>query len=472
MKIKGYVRFITLFMLLGLGLSKILFLESCANIIPPSGGPRDSLPPVLLKADPPDSTLNFRGDRITLTFNEYVTLQDVQNNLMFTPTFNVNPQIDARLRTLTIRLRDTLEPNTTYVFNFGNAVVDNNEGNAIRGFDYTFSTGPQLDSLEFSGRVLLAETGQVDSTLTVILHRNLADSAVVKERPRYVTRVDRNGTFTFKNLPPGSFAVYALGEAGLLRRYQSNQFFAFANAPVLISDSVAPLTLYAYKETPRPVQSNLPAATPKGTKGNTENRIRFSTNYGTGDQDLLKDLIISFEQPLRTFDASKISLTRDSIFNSVSYTTSLDSTKKLLTIKTTWTEGSRYNLILDRDFADDSSGNKLLKSDTLFFKSRKKSEYGAVSIRFRNIDTVQNPVLQIVQNGIVVYSSPVNGNTFTSSLFLPGEYELRMLHDSNNNGVWDPGQFFRNKRQPERVTPIERRITIRPAWTNEFEINL
>ena len=96
----------------------------CANIIPPEGGARDSLPPVLLDVTPDDSTRNFDAKRIVLEFDEYIDLQDVQNNLLFTPTFETNPIIEAKLRTITIRLKDSLERNTTYTFDFGNAIRD------------------------------------------------------------------------------------------------------------------------------------------------------------------------------------------------------------------------------------------------------------------------------------------------------------------------------------------------------------
>src|SRR5687768_4742826 len=110
----------------------------CANIIPPSGGPRDSLPPKLVLATPADSTLNFRENRISFVFDEYVDLQEVQNNLLFTPTFEINPEVSVRLRTVSVRFRDSLLPNTTYILNFGNAIRDINESNPVRNFTYVF----------------------------------------------------------------------------------------------------------------------------------------------------------------------------------------------------------------------------------------------------------------------------------------------------------------------------------------------
>lgn len=449
----------------------------CANIVPPSGGPRDSLAPVLIKADPADSTLNFRGDRIVLNFDEYIDLQDVQNNLLFTPTFNTNPQVEVKLRTITVKLKDTLDPNTTYIFNFGNAIRDINEGNILRDFVYTFSTGPALDSLSFSGQVVLAETGGIDTTLAILLHKNLDDSAVVKERPRYVTRLDRSGRFTFKNLPAGTFQVYALGDAGIVRRYQNkNQTFAFADAPVVISDSTTPVTLYAYKEVPK-TSTSTPTVAPttrqsRGLKGELEKRLRFSTNLTNNQQDLLKDLIISFDQPVKYVDTTKISLTTDTTFSPAAYSATLDSTRRKLTIATTWKEGAKYNLILNRDFAEDSLGYKLLKTDTLFFNARKRSEYGSLTIRFRNVDAAQNPVLQFVQNGQVTRSVSIKNGRFTDPLFIPGDYELRVLFDRNGNGIWDPGDFFGTRRQPELVKPIERKLTVKAAWDNDTEVTL
>src|SRR6476620_12313699 len=96
--------------------------SGCANIVPPQRGPRDTIPPMLIKATPNDSTTNFRSNRIELLFDEYIDLQNASQNILFTPTFEQSPQIDVRLRTMTIHLRDTLEPNTTYSINFGNAL--------------------------------------------------------------------------------------------------------------------------------------------------------------------------------------------------------------------------------------------------------------------------------------------------------------------------------------------------------------
>ncbi len=164
----GFFFFFSIFLI-----SQLLVQTGCANIIPPSGGPRDSLPPQLIKADPPDSSVNFRGKRITLYFDELIDrLQDAARNIVISPIPQTPPQFDVKLNAITIRLKDSLEANTTYSFSFGNAIKDVNEGNVLRNFSYAFSTGAALDSLKLTGNVFLAQTGKIDSTLIVVLYKN------------------------------------------------------------------------------------------------------------------------------------------------------------------------------------------------------------------------------------------------------------------------------------------------------------
>ena len=176
----------------------------CANIIPPEGGLRDSLPPVLTKSTPRDSTINFEGNKVTLSFDEYIQIDNFQQNVLVSPVAKTPPTYNLKLNTLSVRLRDTLEPNTTYSINFGNSIKDVNEGNVMKNFTYVFSTGPTIDNLTFSGNVIMAETGKTDSTLIVILHKSGTDSAVMKERPRYMAKLNGKGAFAFRNLPAGT----------------------------------------------------------------------------------------------------------------------------------------------------------------------------------------------------------------------------------------------------------------------------
>ena len=473
--------------LLIISLISIISGPGCANIIPPQGGPRDSIPPVLLKATPVDSTRNFTGNKIVFTFDEFVDVQAVQENLSVSPSPRINPSVDFKLNTVTVKLKDSLEANTTYSINFGDAIKDYTEGNPIKGFTYTFSTGKYIDSLELTGNVMLAETGKTDSTLIVMLHTSADDSVVVKDKPRYVAKLDSKGNFIFKNLPPKTFYLYALKDEGGTRRYFSDkQLFAFADKPVIVSGKTEPVTLYAYSVKPPPQQTaaqsgiNIGNRNKKGEGMAADNRLKYLTNLNNNQQDLLANFTITFEQPLRSFDSTKIRLYTDSVFTPVAgYTFQKDTNNKKivlihtpLTGQTDWKENTTYHLILDKDFASDSSGKKLLKTDTLSFKTKKIADYGSLQLKFKNLDIAKNPVLLFVLSENIFKSVSLSNAEFSQPLFLPGDYELRILYDTNKNGVWDPGQFFGKHKQPELVKSIERKITVKPAWQNEIEITL
>lgn len=439
----------------------------CANIIPPSGGPRDTIPPVLIKATPPDSTVNFRSNRITLTFNEEVDVKNVPS-IIYSPSIANTPSVTAKGRTINVKFRDTLSPRTTYSINFGKTIVDYTEGNAPKNFAYVFSTGPYLDSLEVSGRVVLAENAGVDTTMIVVLHHDLRDSAVNLKTPPYVTRLDRNGNFSFHNLPKDTFAIYAIGGPSieLSKRYQQadKQLFAFNNTPVVPNaDSIE---LHAYVESSN--KTNTSSAIPASKIPANDRRLRVNPP-AAGTQNLMSDYVLTFPVPLKNFDSSKVHLATDSVYNSVPFSTTLDSTKKELRIKSTWKENMAYHLILEKDFAGDTLGRQLLKTDTLSFNTKKKSDYGSLVLRIKNITSFKNPVLQFVQNNQVVLSVPVKSGIYNQELFQPGEYTLRIFDDLNGNGKWDPGHFFGQKRQPEIVHPIQESITVKANWDNEFE---
>ena len=451
---------------------KLQLLTGCANIIPPEGGPRDTIPPHLVSADPKDSALNFSGDHLTFLFNEYVDLQDLSNNVMISPTFETNPTIQVKGKTITVKLKakDTLTRNTTYIFNFGNAIKDVNEGNVLKNFKYIFSTGSHLDTATLSGKVVLAENGQIDSTLSVLLHRKRDDSSVAKETPEYMVKLDGEGNFHFTNLPTDTFAIYALGAQGGGRLYQSkSQFFAFADSPVVAGKS-RPVTLYAYKETPSNAAANQSAAA-AGKPTGSDRRLRFTPPSGE-QQELTKDYVLNFPVPLRNFDSSKVSMSIDSTFQPVPFSTLLDTTRKVLHFKSQWKEATKYNLVLDKTFATDTAGRQLLKTDTLFFTTKSREDYGNLTIKFSKLDTSLHPVLQFVQNNEVILSVSIKSGVFSQNLFTPGDYELRILYDRNNNGKWDPGEFFKLRKQPEIVHPLPDKITVKPAWDNVFDKSL
>lgn len=439
----------------------------CANIIPPGGGPKDTLPPILISAIPKDSTIHFKGDKITLSFNEFVELQSPSENVIFSPTPTTLPIINAHLRNVTLKIKDTLEPNTTYSINFGNSIKDVNEGNVYKDFMYVFSTGNSIDNNTITGKVIMAETGKIDSTLLVVLHKNNDDSAVVKERPRYIAKVDGNGNFLFSHLPKASFSMYAI-PANYSKHYEdTTKPFAFTNGPISTT-STEPITLLAYQ------LKKIDTATAK-KRSNDENKdkkLRITTNLEQNRLDLLENPVLTFNRKIATFDSSKIKLFNKDLKPLVNYKLVLDSTNKNITILYNWTPGTSFNLAIDSTALYDTSGIHFSRNDTLRFTTKSEEEYGSVLLRFSNLDFGKNPVLQIVQNENIVESILLTNKELRRKLFSPGEYDLRILYDANKNGIWDPGQFFGKHIQPEQVVLLNTKLSVRANWDNEKDIIL
>jgi hypothetical protein len=454
---------------------KILVLYSCANIIPPTGGPRDSLPPVLIKAEPADSSLHFNANRITLTFNEYVQLDpQLLPTIITSPNPVQQPYAQGRLQTVTVRLKDSLQPSTTYSINFGNAIKDVNEGNVYKDFTYVFSTGDHIDDGELSGKVQLAETGAADSTLIVILHKDLNDSAIRKERPYYYARLDSGGNFNFQYIAYGTYNVFVLPNDYTKKYDDSTKTFAFLNAPVTIDSTASePVTLYAYNQF-KPSKEGNGTAAPANTsnkKNAADTILRFSTNLQKEEQDLLSNFVISFQKHLQSYDSSKIILS-DTNFNRISnYQLTADDSLTTFTLHYPWKEDEYFKLIIQKTAFTDSSGYTLAKNDTINFKTAGEREYGSLRLQFLNLDTSKNPVLQFVQNNLVVDSVALTSNIFYQKLFKPGDYDLRILYDTDKNMTWTPGDFDL-KKQPEIVIAIPRKISIKQNWDNEVNIQL
>ncbi len=457
--------------LLGVCLYIIVVISNagCANIIPPSGGPRDSLPPVLITATPRDSATNFPGNRITLTFDEYVTLDNALENVLVSPVPKNNPVIDYKLKNVTVKLRDTLEPNTTYSLNFGNAIKDVNEGNVFKDFTYIFSTGSKLDDNTLSGKVTLAESGKFDSTLVAVLYPSLYDSAVAKEKPRYIARVDGQGNFGFANLPTGRYALYAIPKSFTLRYDDTTRPFAFANQPVELDSNLQNVQLYAYSK-PKPVLAPKSGGAAPASK---DKQLRFSANLQNGQLDFLDPLQFDFNRPLKEIDTTKISLVNEKFEPFLNWSFQpADTNQTKFIFKHPWQPNTAYNIIFQKEAFTDTLGVTLAKIDTIQLTTKKEEDYGSLKIRFNNLDLSKNPVVQLVQSEVLVISDSVTQRDWYRKLVKPGSYEIRILYDTNKNGQWDTGEFFGEKRQPEIVVSLDTSIDIRSNWDNEKEITL
>ena len=198
-------------------LLSIIIFNSCANRGRPSGGEKDKEPPVITKAIPENFSTNFKGNEIRIYFNEFVKVKNLQKQLIISPPMDTEPTItplSTASKYIKIVINDTLEDNTTYAFNFGQSIVDNNEENPYDYYRYVFSTGDVIDSLSVKGIILDAEKRQPDTFVSVMLYEldsTYTDSTVYKQKPKYITNtLDSLTSFSIDNIKEGQYKLIAL----------------------------------------------------------------------------------------------------------------------------------------------------------------------------------------------------------------------------------------------------------------------
>jgi Bacterial Ig-like domain len=445
-------------------INSILF-SSCGQLGYLQGGAKDTLAPKLVKASPQNNSTNVKSPYISFTFDEYIDLQDLQQNLLISPLQSKNPNITANPKTINFKFRDSLLPNTTYTINFGNAIKDINENNVLKNFSYVFTTGNKLDSATISGNVILAETGKIDSNIIVMLYSNLDDSLVKTKKPNYITKIKSDGSFLFTNLPSTNFKVYALLDGDGSKTYNTDtEVFAFADNAVSASKSES-ISLFAYAAKNKIDNKAAPAE--KQTK---EKKLTYSTNIFT-QKDLLEPSEIQFNNKLASLDSNKIYLV-DTFFKKISNLAfTIDSSKKKITINNKWKPETNLILIIDSNAVKDTFGKSLSKADTIKFVTKKVEDYGRITFRFNDLDLSKNPVLEFVQNDEIKYVYILKSKEWSNSMFPPGDYDIRILYDTDKNGKWTPGNFAK-KQQPEIALTLPQKLTIKADWDNERDINL
>lgn len=214
----------------------VVFAISCARTGNPSGGPKDLLPPELVESEPANGSTGFSGKTITITFDEFIVLDKIQEKFMISPPTAKKPQVVLKGKNVVITIDEKLRDSTTYTLYFQDAIKDLNESNILSNFQFVFSTGTYIDSLTFSGAVYDAFTLEVPANVMVMLHSNLADSAPYKLIPDYISQVGTNGFFTLNNLRSGDYRLYALEDINNNRKFeQGDESFAFLDTLITIT---------------------------------------------------------------------------------------------------------------------------------------------------------------------------------------------------------------------------------------------
>ena len=230
-----------------LGMTIVFF--SCAQILNPGGGAKDTTAPRVVKYIPDSAAINFKGKEINIAFDEYIQLRDLNSQLIVSPPLETQPEVKlVKNKIINLEFKEPLKDNTTYTINFGNAIADITEGNVKENFQYVFSTGSFIDSLSLTGSVMYAQDLKTEKNVLVMLYSDFSDSVVFKRKPDYFGKTKADGSFQINNIRSGKYKVVALkDEDGNFVYTPAAEYFAFADSLVDLTKNKK-VNLHLFKE--------------------------------------------------------------------------------------------------------------------------------------------------------------------------------------------------------------------------------
>lgn len=499
-------------------------LTRCARIGSPQGGSKDSIPPVMAIAKPMNKTTSFNKKKIVILFNEYIAFKDLNSQLIISPPMDKKPIIKPQgsaSKKISIEFLDSLTPNTTYTLNFGNSIVDHNEGNELGRFSYVFSTGKKLDSLSFSGKTLDPLTNKEVEKISIMAYKNANDTLVGYYKPNYLTNTLKGNQFILENLAEANYKIIALEDKN--NNYQYDKGFeriGFLNQEFLINKSIDSIEFTLFKE-----PKNNKTFRPKQTKGNqliigyqgkdkptieltgtTKDNYFISNQIGkdsiniwfkeipidsiyiTTKQDTLinnfsykirelkKDtlllnseigsilhpndsLSITTNIPVYHINNDSIQLLEnDSI--SIPYKIISENKKHKLTFDFKRTTNKNYTLLLKDHAFSDIFENKS-HSKKIDISTQDIEEYGDIILHVTNPESI-NLIFQLIEKNSKKTITKISNKTTSISFtkLFPQDYNIRIIKDLNKNNKFDNGNYL-SKQQPETVIKLKKTITLR-----------
>lgn len=507
----------------------LVMFFSCAKRGNPTGGPKDELAPIIIQANPPLNTVDFSNKIIQIQFDEYVKLKDVQKQLVISPPLKYKPVISPlglASKKITIKIKDTLKQNTTYVFNFGNSIEDNNEGNIISNFKYVFSTGKHVDSLKIKGSVVDAFKEKTDKDIFVQLYdaTSFYDSIIYKEKPLYITNTLDSTSWNLTNLKKGRYKAVALKDKNRDNLYNpKDDKIGFSSKLIsLPKDSV--INFKMFKEI-LDFKMNKPKEISKGHLlfgyvGNGDDiqiSLENKNNYADFTFEQIKDektdtihyfykgieldslkFIVKNKDYYKILKANVRLKKRDTLNISLLYgktlhvadtltlssnlpLSTLDNSKFSLVNKDTVaipfnlkTVKNKIKVLFEREanqrYIFEVLPNAIIDfygqtNDSLNFKfvTRKKDYYGSITL---NIETDKDQeIIQLLdaKNKTIREQICLHGKQIVFNNLEPRTYKIRVIDDVNKNKKWDTGSFFKGK-QPENVYYLKKEIKLQSNW--------
>jgi hypothetical protein len=312
----------------------------------------------------------------------------------------------------------------------------------------------------------------VDSTLIAVLHPLGNDSAIYKDKPNYYTRINGQGVFEFNYLPSKDFNIYILPNDYNKKYDDSTKLFAFLNQSVRPMQNMDSIQLYAFEATPKKEKKAASIVAAKNAKKQAI-VLKYSSNLEGKEKDILSPFILNFETPVRLNDSFTIRITDTNLVQKEGAVPAINAqNKQQVDIEFPWEADTDYKLLIPQKSIKDSLSNFLVKSDTIRFKTKPETSYGTAILRINGFQQFEHPVLLLMQDQKVKFSYPITQNILRIPLLPPGDYQLKLLSDANQNGRWDTGKFIGKKLQPELVRNLKLNLNIRSNWDNEMNLIL
>ncbi len=443
----------------------IVLIQSCAVVKQPTGGPMDKIAPKLLSQTTKDSSVNFKGGIVSFSFDERLDIKGLQISTF--PLMKNIPEVTLNKRKVNLNIPDSLlEKNTTYKISFGNSIKDIYEGTPISGLDFTFSTGPYLDSLSLFGKVYNAQNGMPDTEAVVVLYTQFTkDSDIAVNRPLYTIKPNADGFFKFTNLPKKEYFLFALHDNN------KNLLFDLPTEHIgYLPTTVLPFDTFNKKSTI--ILRTFPAfdTLKNNIKQNRRRENTFEINVDTTLKttfDFTKPITISPKNKLTVFNSSKVLLSNGTEIDATALIT-FDSSINKIIINAELLPDTTYTLTLLDNYGFDTSSTK---GNVFKFKTKKKDDYGDLILSFDSttIFTVPTIVLLVNAEQKIIAKQIFTGKELNFNKLAPGNYTLQLLQDINKNGKWDSGSYWGVKKQPEIVIAYPTLIAVKAKWQNKIK---
>lgn len=506
----------------------LVFFFSCAQVVAPTGGERDMLPPEIVASKPPNEKLNFDEEEIVLEFNEYVKLVKLKDELIVSPPLKYRLETEIKGKKLKLSFKDTLKENTTYVLNFGNAIVDITENNPIGNFQYVFSTGSEIDTFRVSGRVIDAFETKAKSGVLVMLYDVFEDSIPMKEVPNYIARTNAEGAYQLSNIKEGKYKVFVLNDENdnfLFDR--ADEEIAFDTLPLQVDKNIEKQNYYLFQEDREKqfvdkqiengsyilfkmnkpfenlafegIDTNLNEILlyrEIGLKRDSlslwfkemeerrinvvlddsldfrdslgivldSNRIKLKLQFPQVD-NYFQPTYINSSIPIKAVEQEGIHLW-DADSNKLDFEFSETNSKLKWLLDFERKPGARYYLFIEPGVVSDIYGNK---NDSIqkVFVLNEVEDFGKLMVKV-DAETSHKQLIQLLDSeGKVLRQKEIKNNQVEFNYLKGGKYRLKLILDRNENGKWDTGEYLQ-KILPEETLLFDEPITIRANWDKEI----